>query len=407
MDRSSSQSRLLLALVSVSGLLLLGFLIARGVLRETPGVNSYGALAEAFLRGQMSVERCPEIDCALFGGKTYIIFPPFPALIAMPFVALFGFKAFSGFILLGLAAAIASLLVWRSILRGLGVDGVLATWLLIALAFGSPLYQVVLRADGVWFFAQTIGFLLMSLSIWAALVRASLPLAGVFIALAFLCRQMAVFYPLFLLALAWPQQTSLIEAARRMIRPVLLAALPITAALVLIFIYNWARFGAAFDTGYAYISNPGLDTFIGRRIPDIGLFSRQYLTFNTLYLLFQGPHFEFAEPHLVRISGFDKIGVALPIASPWLLLAFYLRRDWTTAAGLAAIAIIAGVTLFYHSNGASQINAQRYALDWLPIMIVLMARAARHPAFAALPALVAWACISNAAIVGLVAFYRL
>lgn len=407
MEKASSSSRLLLALTSAAALLLIGFLVARGVLREAPGVNSYGALAQAWLGGRLDIGACPEIDCAVFGGKTFIIFPPLPALVAMPFVAVFGFKAFSGFILLGIASAVASLFVWRSIFRALDLDSATARWFLVAIALGSPLYQVVLRSDGVWFFAQSIGFLLVSLSLWAGVVRASLPLACGFAALAFLCRQMAIFYPLFLLALTWPRQTSFVDGIRRQSRPVLLAAIPVLAALALYFIYNWVRFGNPLDTGYSYIANPGPQSFIGKRIADIGLFSKEYLTFNAIYLLFQGPHFEFAEPVLTRISGFDKIGVALPIASPWLLLALHLRRDWTMATGLAVIGIIAGLTLFYHSNGASQINTQRYALDWLPILLVLMARSARHPAFAALPALVAWACVSNAAVVGLVAYYRL
>ncbi len=99
----------------------------------------------------------------------------------------------------------------------------------------------------------------------------------------------------------------------------------------------------------------------------------------------QGPHFEFGAPHLVKLTGFDKAGVALLISSPWLLLAFYARLDRVFLAGATVIALIAGITLFYHSNGADQINAQRYTLDWLPILLVLMMRGERPQAFAALP----------------------
>lgn len=397
----------LLVLAGLAALALLAFLLARGILREVPGVNSYGALADAFLNGRLWVDKCPEIDCAVFNGKTYIIFPPLPALLAMPFVAIKGFAAFKGFILLALAIGAVSLLIWRQILRALDVADEDRPWLLLALAFASPLYSVMLRADGVWFFAQSVGFLMMSASLWAVICRKSLPLAGLFVALAFLCRQMAIFYPLFLVFLAMPREQTFLQGSRALLRPVLLAAIPVLAVLGLIFVYNAARFGNPLDTGYAYIHNPGVESFIGRRIADLGLFSRDYLVFNALYLFVQGVHFDFTGPHLTHLTGLDKAGVSLLIASPWLLLAIYARLDRAFAAGAAVIAIIAGITLFYHSNGAEQINTQRYALDWLPILVVLMLRGERPPAFAALPVLVTWGIVTNAVVVLLAALYRL
>jgi len=401
------RERLLVWLAGFSALVLLAILVSRGLLREVPGTNSYGALAEALLQGRLWVERCPEIDCAVFAGRTYIIFPPFPALVALPFVAFVGFAAFKGFVFLGLGAGALSLLIWSHILRSLGAERVDRLWILLALAFASPLYQVTLRADGVWFFAQAVGFLMASLSLWAVVCRSSLPLAAFFVALAFLCRQMSIFYPLFLLALVLRSEESLVATARRLWKPVSLAAVPVLAALALIFIYNWARFGHPLDTGYSYIHNPGIESFIGKRISDIGLFSRDYLIFNVIYLFLQGPHFEFGAPHLVKLSGFDKAGVALLISSPWLLLAFYARLDRVFLAGATVIALIAGITLFYHSNGADQINAQRYTLDWLPILLVLMMRGERPQAFAALPLLVTAGVVMNTAITVLLAFYRL
>jgi hypothetical protein len=70
------------------------------------------------------------------------------------------------------------------------------------------------------------------------------------------------------------------------------------------------------------------------------------------------------------------------------------------------IAIIAGITLFYHSNGADQTATQRYALDWLPILIVLMLRAERPRAYAALPLLVTWGILANAAVTLLTSVYK-
>ncbi|GAB6845471.1 4-amino-4-deoxy-L-arabinose transferase-like glycosyltransferase [Methylorubrum rhodinum] len=399
------RDRVLAVVTALAGAALLALLLLRAGLKDT-GLNSHGALADAFLHGRLWIESCPEIDCALYQGRTYVIFPPLPALVAMPFVALFGFPGFKGFVFLGLALSALSLLAWRAILRALGVARADALWLVAALAFASPLYQVTLRADGVWFYAQAVGFLMVTASLWAAICRKSLPLAGLFVGLAFLCRQMAIFYPLFLLFLCLPRERPLLEALRGAVKPVLLAGIPVAAALTVYFAYNYARFGSPTETGYGFIHNPDQTSFIWHRIREIGLFSREYLLFNTLYLFLQGIHFEFGGPSLTTLTGFDKAGTALLVASPWVLLAFYAKLDRVFAAGAAVIAIIAGITLLYHSNGAEQIATQRYALDWLPILIVLMARGTRPAAFAALPLLVTWGVVANLAVIAVLSAYK-
>lgn len=395
------RERLFWWLTCIGVTLLMSILVARGILREIPGTNSFGALAEAFLNGRLDVVRCPEIDCAVFNGRTYIIFPPLPAILLMPVVALTGFAGLKGLVFMGAAIVGIALFVWSRIFMAMGVNRRLAIWLLVALGFASPLYQIALRADGVWFFAQTLGFLMATLSLWAVICRQSLVLAGLFVALAFLCRQMSIFYPLFLVFLAARPDAPLIAEGRRLLRPVLLAGIPVVVALLLTLAYNAARFGNPFETGYAFISNPGNDGFVWRRIQDVGIFSVQYVPFNLLYLFLQGIHFEFSGPHLTTIKGLDKNGVALLVASPWLIMALFARVDRVFAAGMATILIIVGIMLFYHSNGADQFNSQRYVLDWLPILIVLMLRGERAPAYAAFPVLVTWGVLTHAAVFAL------
>lgn len=401
------RNAMLVGITVLCGVALVAFIVARGVFGEVPGSNSYGALADAFLHGRLWIDKCPDADCAIFDGKTYVIFPPLPALIVMPFVALFGFAGFKGFFVLALVFGGASLLLWRQIFGALGVVRGDAYWLLVALAFTSPLFQVTARAEGVWFFAQAVGFFCATAAIWAVVCRASLPLAGLFIALAFLCRQMTIFYPLFLAVLVMKHDERLLRPSPAMLGRIALAAVPIAVALLVIFAYDAARFGNPLDTGYAYTSNPGQVSFIGRRIADHGLFSREYVLFNALYLFVQGLHFEFTGPYLTQLTGIDKAGVAFLVSSPWLLLAFYARLDRAFAAGLIVIAIIAGITLFYHGNGYAQLNTQRFVLDWLPILVVLMVRGKHPTAFAVLPLLVTWAIVTNTIAVGLAAFYRL
>ncbi len=383
---------------------LLAMLVARGLLREPAGASSFAALADAFLHGRLSVNGCPEIDCAVFNGQTYIIFPPLPALLLMPVVSITGLGAFKGATSIALVLAAISLALWRRIFEALRVERTAALWLVAAIAFSSPLYYVVLKGNGVWFFAQTAGFLMATLAIASVILWRSLALACLFAALGFLCRQMLIFYPLFLLVLALRPDEKLLRPSFARIRSIALAALPVIAALGLIFAYNYARFGNPLDTGYAYINNPGSQDYISGRIAEYGLFSTKYLLFNLYHFFLQGFHAEFGAMQHTRLTGIDWNGTALLIACPWIALLFYLHYDRVAAAGLTVIAVIAGITLFYHSNGYAQIGAARYTLDWMPIALVLMARSARPEAFRALPLLVTIAIVMNAMAIGTAIF---
>ena len=105
---------------------------------------------------------------------------------------------------------------------------------------------------------------------------------------------------------------------------------------------------------------------------EAGLFSARYVLFNAAYLLVQGFHAEFGDPLMTRLTGLDPNGASLLAASPFLLMAFFLPRRQTVLIGLACAGLMIGVGLFYHSNGFSQYNAQRYALDWLPVLLAFL-----------------------------------
>jgi hypothetical protein len=75
----------------------------------------------------------------------------------------------------------------------------------------------------------------------------------------------------------------------------------------------------------------------------------------------------------------DSAGTSLLAASPFVLLAIFAPMRRPVVIGLMMIAVIAAPMLFYHSNGFTQYNAQRYTLDWLPILFVILAYTLRAP----------------------------
>src|SRR3954467_3773864 len=197
---------------------------------ETGHANSYALLADAFLHGRLSVPPCFDIDCVAKDGAIYVLFLPAPGVIAMPFVAAFG-VGFAGFIALGLALAGVAGWCWWRIARKADIGADARGWFLGAVLLGCPVFYLLTRADRIWFFAQIVAFALVSAAIWAALARRSALLAGVFLALAFLTRQMTLLaVPTVALFLLRPDERLLSFSRERLAMLCKLGA-PVAAAL--------------------------------------------------------------------------------------------------------------------------------------------------------------------------------
>ncbi|WP_323015345.1 hypothetical protein [Devosia sp.] len=396
---------------AILAVLALAVLAAFGLamLAEQPLSNSYVQLAQGWLEGRFDTDLCVDGDCALFDGKTYIIFPPMPGVIALPFVALFG-PGFAGFTLLAVLAFLASGWLWWRIFSQQSGSRDIALLLVCVVLFASPLAFVTLRGDHVWFFAQSWGFLFATAALYFALVKPNALLVGLFIGMAFLCRQMTILYLPVLYVLMLDKDRAWFTIDWAAIRRVMaLSAFPLVAIAVY-FAYNAARFGSPLETGYSYIfpleweSGADVALFLRDRVRDLGIFSDQYFLFNFVYMFIAGPHVEFGGKYLTEMLSFDINGASLFLVTPALFFALLApwNRDFWFAMG--TVALILGLTLFYHSNGFSQYSAQRYALDWLPILLVLLARGVR-PAHAAPLALLTG--YSMAVTLSMLAFGRL
>lgn len=385
-------------MIAVLAVLAFAFagILGLNILRETAGTNSYALLADGWLHGRLDTDHCGDQDCALFEGKTFIIFPPLPGVIALPFVALFG-PDFNAFIpLTALAFALSGWLWWR-MARHETLEVEPAALICLLVLFATPLYFVMLRGDRVWFFAQSWSFLFSSAAIYFALVRQNALVTGLFIALAFLSRQMTILYLPFLYVLLLNRETPLLRIDMAAMRRVCVLMVFPAAALAVYLGYNYARFGAPLETGYSYIfpqiwdgaSSTG--TFLRYRVRELGIFSEQYFLFNAVYMFFAGPHVEFTGRYMTELARFDINGASPFLVAPVLLLAFLAKWDRSFWIGLGCVSVILGATLFYHSNGFSQYSAQRYALDWLPILLVFLLRGVRPSFTAPLAILTAYA----------------
>ncbi|MFP2925460.1 glycosyltransferase family 39 protein [Pyxidicoccus sp. 3LG] len=366
---------------------LLALLAIGQSFRRAPyaGPNLYGLQAEAWLQGRLEVPG-PAEDLSLYGDRYYVAFPPFPSVVVLPVVALTGHARAPYHAVAVALSVLAAWVAWR-ILRRLDTPVGDRWWLVAALLGGTAFWSCVVQSEAVWFFAHVVATVCSLLALDEALGRARGPWAGLWVGLAFLSRQLCVYLIPFIALAVWLRHA---EAGRR--KQVLQAGAVLAVAGMCTLAYlvlNDVRFGSPFDTGYAGM--PLID-FLGERVKRYGLFHPAYVPFNFFHMFLEGPHFVFGGPRQLAPLHMGEMGTSLTVASPFIFVALAARgqRPWQVAAWGTVLLTLVHM-LHYYNNGWSQVNAQRFSLDFLPLLWVLVAMGTRRVEPKVWKPLVAWA----------------
>jgi hypothetical protein len=292
----------------------------------------------------------------------YVSFPPFPAVLMLPSVALFGHRA-NDVIITVFFAALALPLMFLVLVRlrdaGVSERGEREhIGLALTLAFGTVFFFSAVQGR-VWYTAHVIGVVLALAYVWCSIEARHPILAGLCLGLATMTRTpMAFMFPLFLLQ-AWR-----IGGTRGFVRRAALFAAPIMVIAIVAAIHNHVRFGEATEFGHGYLA-----VRQQQQMETIGMFSLDYLSRNLAVAFALLPDFSAAAPH-ISISGH---GLAMWFTTPVLVLLLWprqrpaLHRDlWLT------VALVAVPTFLYQNSGWFQFG-YRFSLDYMALLIVLLA----------------------------------
>lgn len=332
-------------------------------LRPTP-YNNYVLLAQALLAGHVWIDwPGPYIDALAYNGQHYVIEAPLPALLLIPFVALFG--AHANQTLLGaILAAVGVGAAWELGERFAVPRGNIA-WICAFLLAGTDLLWCAVFGD-VWFLAHVSACCFTLL----ALVELAGRRRGWLVALWAVCAVESRFS----MIAALPVYAYLLWAPRdgddrtRVLRTFAsFAGVAIVAAAVWC-AYNVARWGTWSDIGYTAWYHQD----------EVGMPTGS--PFRLMYLPMQAWSFFVQWP--TRLPTFPWLrpefsGVALTWTSPALLLAFFARtpRYWVVALWTAAV-LVAVPNFLYYVDGFAQFG-MRHALDFEPFVVALMLIAVR------------------------------
>lgn len=320
-------------------------------------------------------------DTAWFGGKLYNVFPPLWSFISYAVIALTRLQSAWGGLpaqeanvfyppwYVGLAAlplpAVGYWAFCRSSGRGDWAAVLTAYWIL-----GTPLFALLCTSRNGYAYCinhllSNIGLMLIAGDLCGR--RRIWPAAIGFIIAAW-SRQLTILYLPALFAAAW----SLPRPRRAKLTLVAVTALFACGTLAIL---NYLRFGNPLDSGYAYLYDGRSDIYAQRFREHSAVFHIAYAPRNLYYMNMALPDVWISRMRLLVSSHPD--GVSIWLTSPLLMAVLLLARHWwrdpTRRNLMLCSAAVIGALLCYHTTGGEQYGMYRFAMDFVPIWLVVAA----------------------------------
>ena len=343
---------------------LLVFLLSKG---PSPGQNHFVYLADAFLHGRLGLsgDGTGLAEVVPYNGNYFVVYPPMPAILLMPFVAVFG-TAFDQALLSVLLASLCVAATWL-MLKKTGVNQNKALWLTTLFGFGTCFWFIA-SVGSSWYIEHVVAVLFLTSAIILSLFKKNNFVIGLLLGCATLARLPVVLsFPFFLLMI-YEQRSTWKPRFKQAVY--FLAGLSIPVGLN--FLYNFARYGVFSDIGYYLIPGIQTDPYFQQ-----GIFSLSYIPRHIYAILFQGPillpDFPWFEP--------SWMGLALFFTTPAFIYIFIgaFRGGWHSLNKKAALAVLCILPpIITHGTVGFTQFGYRFSLDFIPFLMLLAAAGMRE-----------------------------
>lgn len=317
--------------------------------------NYYVLLADAFLHGRIYLTVNPPWlnELVEINNRFYVVSPPMPAILLMPFVFLFGtsFPQPILSIIIGSLNVVLSFLVVKKYFN----DEKLALWLSILFGFGT-IHWYHAQVGSSWYIAHIVAVFFTYLMLLSIKINKSIFLIGLLIGFSFLARLptiLAVIFPLIYLREKFIRINYLV-----------LLGLGLLLGLAINSLYNLGSFGSPFNIGYTLI--PGI---LDEPWYKYGLVSFKYIPIHLQELFFSLPKFKSEFPFIIP----SLFSMSIFFTTPAFLLAFFANfKKRLEFAALISILLISLPNLMHGGNGFVQFG-YRHTLDFIPFLVLLTA----------------------------------
>jgi hypothetical protein len=321
-------------------------------------------LADALLHGRLYLTEAPSWLSELVPTDQgwYVPYPPMPAVMLLPFVAIFG-PTFPQEIASCLAGGISVGFLFLAIGR-LGLGGWRRMGLVAVFALGTVLWWGASEGSA-WLFAQVVAVLFSAAALLLATTRRWPLVVGLLVGCATVSRlPVGLAAPFFLALVVGLTLPFGRDDLRRAIRPGIAFAIGLAIPMAGNALYNLARWGTPLDAGYVLIPGVLQDPIYA----DHGILSIDYLP-RHIYAIFLRS-FDFREEFpWFRPSWW---GLSLFLTTPlYLWLARAPFRDPRVRWALVGTAL-AAIPIVTHGNVGIAQWGYRFSLDvQVPLFVVL------------------------------------
>jgi hypothetical protein len=339
----------------------------------TTPYNYFVYLADAFLHGRLYLTEHPSWlgELVPVNGKYYVIYPPMPALVILPFVAFRGmaFDQTLGSILIGsLNSVLVYMLVKKFFFEDNKRANMMALWMAILFSFGT-IYWYLASVGSSWYFAHVTAVFFLFWALNEVFGKRRPLLIGILLGAAYWSRLPIIFSILFFLLMLRDEWSNgageyVKSSKKNYILSIFKFSLGIGIFVCLNFLYNYLRFGSISDM--AYYLQPGMMNEPWTRE---GLFNLIYIPSHLEILLFKGPLFLSTFPYIQP----SWAGMAIWMTTPAFIFALKSPRDEITLACWSAIIPVALLVMSHGGTGFTQFG-YRYAMDFYPFLLILTVR---------------------------------
>jgi hypothetical protein len=334
--------------------------------RDRQDFDYFVRLADAFLHGRLYLLEAPSWLNELVpgGGGWYVVYPPVPAVLLVPFVALFGTE-FPQQVASCLFGAISAGLAWQLFGR-FTLDLRRRLILTLVFVFGTVLWYVA-ETGSAWYISHVTAVMFSLGAVILALDRRWPLVVGLLLGLAAISRLpvalACVGVLMLLLGIGWPlrlrQDRGL--AIRRTIGFGVGMAIPVVAY----FAYNMARWGTLMDEGYTKI--PGvLDDPIYEKY---GIFAIEYIPRHIHAIFLRSWNFV-DDPPFFQPSWW---GLGLFLTTPLLIWLVHARLQDPRVLGSVVATALVAIPIVTHGNVGIAQFGYRFSLDAQVFLFVILA----------------------------------
>ena len=355
-------------------------------------LDYFTRLADAFLHGRIYLTEAPSWLNELIpkDGVWYVAYPPMPALLLVPFVAIYG-PGFDQQVASCLFGGIAVGLAWRALGR-FALTGRVRLGLTVVFGFGTVLWYVA-EVGSTWYISHVVA-VMFSMAALVLLLEKRWPfLVGLLLGCAAISRLpvglTAPFFLATMVGLGWPPRLPARGERGSAIRVAVAFLVGIAIPTAGYLLYNLARWGTIVDQGYVLIPGVLEDPIYVKH----GILALEYIP-RHIFAIFLRSWNYVDDPPFLQPSWW---GLSLFLTTPLFLWLGKARLRDPRVAWAAIGTALALVPIVTHGNVGLTQFGYRFSLDVQPLLFVILATVFER-------GMSRWAWVASAAAVAICAY---